>query len=136
MYWDSTYICACGSFAPVSIILPLDMAALFWGCGNTSYSCYQSNDEWLKTYWKRIILFQYARLKYNYIENQSFNYWYIFFIWQLFLCKIIDTGAKLPQAHMYVESQYILIVLEMCAHGKSYLKHICTWNLNRFWLCY
>jgi hypothetical protein len=27
MYWDSTYICACGSFAPVSIILPLDMMA-------------------------------------------------------------------------------------------------------------
>jgi hypothetical protein len=46
--------------------------------------------------------------------------------------KIVDIWAKLPQAHMNVESQYILIVLEMCAHGKSYLKHICTWNLNIF----
>ena len=35
--------------------------------------------------------------------------------------KLIDTWVKLPQVHMYVESQYILIVLEMCAHGKSYL---------------
>jgi hypothetical protein len=30
--------------------------------------------------------------------------------------KIVDTWAKLPQAHMYMESEYILIVLEMCAH--------------------
>ena len=30
--------------------------------------------------------------------------------------KIVDTWAKLPQAHMYMESKYILIVLEMCAH--------------------
>ena len=46
--------------------------------------------------------------------------------------KIIDAWAKLPQSHMYVESQYILIVLEMCAQGKSYLKHTCTYNLNIF----
>ena len=30
--------------------------------------------------------------------------------------KIVDTWAKLPQARMYMESEYILIVLEMCAH--------------------
>ena len=30
--------------------------------------------------------------------------------------KIVDTWAKLPQTHMYMESKYILIVLEMCAH--------------------
>ena len=30
--------------------------------------------------------------------------------------KIVDTWARLPQAHMYMESEYILIVLEMCAH--------------------
>ena len=30
--------------------------------------------------------------------------------------KIVDTLGKLPQAHMYMESEYILIVLEMCAH--------------------
>ena len=30
--------------------------------------------------------------------------------------KIVDTWAKLPQAHMYMESEYILVVLEMCAH--------------------
>ena len=30
--------------------------------------------------------------------------------------KIVDTWAKLPQAHMYMKSEYILIVLEMCAH--------------------
>ena len=30
--------------------------------------------------------------------------------------KIVDTWARLPQAHMYMESEYILTVLEMCAH--------------------
>jgi hypothetical protein len=30
--------------------------------------------------------------------------------------KIVDTWAKILQAHMYMESEYILIVLEMCAH--------------------
>jgi hypothetical protein len=30
--------------------------------------------------------------------------------------NIVDTSAKLPQAHMYMESEYILIVLEMCAY--------------------
>jgi hypothetical protein len=57
IYSDSMYICAWGSFAHVSTILPLYMAELFRGCGNISYSCYQSNREWLKTYWKRIILY-------------------------------------------------------------------------------
>ena len=39
--------------------------------------------------------------------------------------KIVDTWAKLPQAHMYMESEYILIVLEMCAHLSkiSVIKH-------------
>ena len=30
--------------------------------------------------------------------------------------KIVDTWAKLPQTHVYMESEYILIVLEMFAH--------------------
>ena len=30
--------------------------------------------------------------------------------------KIVDTWIKLPQAHMYMESEYILTVLEMCAN--------------------
>jgi hypothetical protein len=30
--------------------------------------------------------------------------------------KIVDTWAKFPQAHMYMVSEYILIVLKMCAH--------------------
>ena len=30
--------------------------------------------------------------------------------------KIVDTWEKLPHVHMYMESEYILIVLEMCAH--------------------
>jgi hypothetical protein len=30
--------------------------------------------------------------------------------------KIVDTWAKLPEAHLYMESEYILILLEMCAH--------------------
>ena len=34
----------------------------------------------------------------------------------IFNGKLVDTWAKLPQAHMYMESEYILIVLEMCAH--------------------
>jgi hypothetical protein len=39
--------------------------------------------------------------------------------------KIVDTWAKLPQAHMYMKSEYILIVLEMCAHLSkiSVMKH-------------
>jgi hypothetical protein len=57
IYSDSIYICAWGIFAHISTILPLDMAELFRSCGNISYSCYESNHEWLKTYWKRIILY-------------------------------------------------------------------------------
>jgi hypothetical protein len=57
IYSDSIYICAWGIFAHISTILPFDMAELFRSCGNISYSCYQSNHEWLKTYWKRIILY-------------------------------------------------------------------------------
>ena len=30
--------------------------------------------------------------------------------------NIVDTWTKLPEAHMYMESEYILIVLEMCAN--------------------
>ena len=30
--------------------------------------------------------------------------------------KIVDTWARLPKAHMYMESEYILTVLEMCAN--------------------
>ena len=30
--------------------------------------------------------------------------------------KIVDTWAKLPQEHMYIECEYILIVLLMGAH--------------------
>ena len=30
--------------------------------------------------------------------------------------KIVDTWEKLSQVHMCMESEYILIVLEMCAH--------------------
>jgi hypothetical protein len=30
--------------------------------------------------------------------------------------KIVDTWEKLSQVHMYMESEYILIALEMCAH--------------------
>ena len=30
--------------------------------------------------------------------------------------KVIDTWAELPQTHMYMETEYILTVLEMCAH--------------------
>ena len=30
--------------------------------------------------------------------------------------NIVDAWAKLPQAHMYMESEYILTVLEKCAN--------------------
>jgi hypothetical protein len=30
--------------------------------------------------------------------------------------KIVDTLVHLPQSHMYMESEWILIVLLMCAH--------------------
>jgi hypothetical protein len=30
--------------------------------------------------------------------------------------KIVDTLEKLPQTHICMESEYILIVLKMCAH--------------------
>jgi hypothetical protein len=33
--------------------------------------------------------------------------------------KIVDTWATLPQSHMYMESEYILIALEMCVHLSS-----------------
>ena len=51
------HICDWGSYTHVSTILPFYMTDLFWGCGNISYSCYHSNHEWLKTYWKRVILY-------------------------------------------------------------------------------
>ena len=76
IYSDSMYICAWGNFAHVSTMLPLYMAELFSGCGNISYSYYQSNREWLKTY-KKCSIFNiyilYVRLKYNYIEYQRFK---------------------------------------------------------------
>jgi hypothetical protein len=49
----------------VSTNLPIYMAELFRGCGNISYSCYKSKHEWLKTYWKRIILYSIC-----YVEKQ------------------------------------------------------------------
>jgi hypothetical protein len=57
IYSESMYICTWGKFSHVFTILLLYMAGLFWGCGNISYLCYQSNHEWLKTYWQRIILY-------------------------------------------------------------------------------
>jgi hypothetical protein len=57
IYSDSMHICAWCNLSIVSTILPLYMTDLFWGCGTFSYSCYQSNHEWLRTYWKRIIRF-------------------------------------------------------------------------------
>ena len=30
--------------------------------------------------------------------------------------KIVDAWAKIPQAHMYMKSEYILTVLEICAN--------------------
>ena len=30
--------------------------------------------------------------------------------------KILDAWAKIPQANMYMESEYILTVLEICAN--------------------
>jgi hypothetical protein len=75
------YICAWGSFAHVSTILPLDMAELFWGCGNISYSCYQSNHEWLKTYWKRIILFSICYVEIQLHRESKFQVLiYIFYL--------------------------------------------------------
>ena len=38
--------------------------------------------------------------------------------------KIVDTCAKLPQTHMYMESDYILIVLELGALTHAHLSKI------------
>jgi hypothetical protein len=57
IYSDYMHKCVWGNISNVSTILPLYMTDLFWCCGNISYSCYQSNHEWLKTYWKRVIRF-------------------------------------------------------------------------------
>jgi HKD family nuclease len=65
IYSDSMYICDWGSCTHVSTIVPLDMAELFWGSGNISYSCYQSNHEWLNTYSKVLYFIQFATLIYN-----------------------------------------------------------------------
>jgi hypothetical protein len=81
IYLDSMYVCDLGSCTHVSTILPLYMAELFWGCGNNiSYSCYQSNHEWLNTYSKRIILYSICYLDIQ-LEYQSFKYVCIFIIW-------------------------------------------------------
>jgi hypothetical protein len=75
IYPESMYICTWGNFSHVFTILPLYMAELFWGCCNISYLCYQSNHEWLKTYWQPIILYSicYVEIYTNYIEYQSFK---------------------------------------------------------------
>jgi hypothetical protein len=61
------------NFAHVSTNLPLDMAELFRGCGNISYSCCQSNHEWLKTYWKLIILYSisYVEIQLHRVSNSG-----------------------------------------------------------------
>jgi hypothetical protein len=96
IYSDSMYICTWGSFSHVSTILPLYMAELFWGCGNICYLCYQSSHEWLKTYWQRTIryLICYVEIYTNYIEYQSFKYWRIFFIWQLYVFQCSQTRSR------------------------------------------
>ena len=38
--------------------------------------------------------------------------------------KIVNTCAKLPQTHMYMESDQMLIVLELCALTHAYLSKI------------
>jgi hypothetical protein len=43
--------------------------------------------------------------------------------------KTVDTLEKLPQTHICMESEYILIVLEMCAHLSkiSVIKRPCVY---------
>ena len=74
------------NFAHVSTNLPLDMAELFRGCGNISYSCYQSNHEWLKTYSKfqvliSIFCLQLFVFQYNHINQirhvQHYEAWLV-----------------------------------------------------------
>jgi hypothetical protein len=80
IYSNSMHICVWGNFANVSTILPLYMTDLFWGCGNISYSCYQSNHEWLKTYWKRIIRFSIC-----YVEIQLQVVMYFFYLTAIYI---------------------------------------------------
>ena len=73
------YICVWGNFAHVSTILPLDIAAVLDGVVYlVIHVINQIMNAWKLT--KNVLYFiQYATLKYNHIEYQSFTYWYIYF---------------------------------------------------------
>jgi hypothetical protein len=88
IYSDSMHICVWGNFFNVSTILPLYMRDLFWGCGNISYSCYQSNHEWLKTYRKRIIRFSICYVEIQLHRVSKFQVVMYFFICQLFAFQL------------------------------------------------
>jgi hypothetical protein len=88
IYSDSMHICVWGNFSNVSTILPLYMTDLFWGCGNITYSCYQSNREWLKSYWKRILRFSICYVEIQLHRVSKFQVVMHFFIWQSFAFQL------------------------------------------------
>jgi hypothetical protein len=87
-YSDSMHICVWSNFSNVSTILPLYMTDLFWGWGNISYSCYQSNHEWLKTYWKRIIRFSICYVEIQLHRVSKFQV-VMYFFYLTFICNLI-----------------------------------------------
>ena len=94
IYSDFMYICAWGSFAHMSTILPLYMTELFWGCDNIGYSCYQSNHEWLNIYWMRIIFYSVC-----YIEIQLHRVSKFQVLMYIFYLTVICISIKSQQSN-------------------------------------
>jgi hypothetical protein len=128
------HICVWGNFSNVSTILPLYMTDLFWGCGNISYSFYQSNHEWLKTYWERIIRFSICYVEIQLHRVSTFQV-VMYFFYLTVICIPIkphqSNQTRSTTLRSFIGSEYssyllfnfflltthvYLIVLEMCEH--------------------
>jgi hypothetical protein len=138
IYSDFMYICSWGNFSHVHPILTqstyieiprtyvlakaLPMCLLFY------HYIWQSCSEVVATLVIHVInqimngwrltesvlySFQYGTLKYNYIENQSFKYWYIFFIWQLFVFHLNQIN-QIRHIQLHYEALSIVNIPLIC----------------------
>ena len=113
IYSDSMHICVWGNFSNVSTILPLYMTDLFWGCGNITYSCYQSNREWLKTYWKRILRFSICYVEIQLHRVSKFQVVMYIFIWKLFAFQLNHIN-QIRHVQQHYESLSVVNIPLIC----------------------
>ena len=120
------HICDWGSYSHVSTILPFYMTDLFWGCGNISYSCYHSNHEWLKTYWKRIILYSICYVEIQLHRLSKFQVVMYFFIWQLFAFQLNHIN-QIRYVQQHYEALSVVNIPLMCCLIFWLTTHVYIW---------